>query len=73
MQEEKPAFQDSMLLLDDTLEIPEESTDGQQAGESMEYDAFQADSMEYNPSSQESHSDIIGDYYPRLSNCLSYI
>ena len=73
MQEEEPAFQDSMLPLDDTLEIPDESSDGQQAGDSMEYDLsspFQAESMEYSPESQD---DDFSDSSPHNSNCLSCV
>ncbi len=76
MQEEEPALQDSMLLLDESLQEPDESSDDQQATESMEYDLsspFQAESMEYNPTSPESQSDDLSDYSPGNSNCLPFV
>ena len=89
IQEEEPAFQDSMLLLDDYLETHDDNTDGQEAAESMEYDPsspFQAESMEYDPSSPfqaesmecdpnspKSQGDVCSDYSSSHSNCSEYV
>ena len=70
-EEEEPAFQDSMLLLDDSLEIDNESSDDQQAVESMECDdssPFSFENMDNNP--LESESDEFSD---SSSDCFSYI